>query len=896
MKKLLIIISIVLLAGTAYLTYEKWVKHADLTIRSFISEDAAVVLELEVLKDYKTIKDYPIWKTLRKTSGFGKMEKGIHFLDSINGKGGFEAIFKDAPVLISVHKVSNDDLDFLFVLDIRNISQNAFVGAAIGRLENSGYRLKTRNYDGFKISEVSKEGKTFASIFLKNYLLASFTPYLVEDAIRTISTGGLTSFESTFLTIDDTPVNGILNLYINYRQVENLLSLITTGSYSLPITSGRYGLSMDSAYFQLSGFSSIEKGWLSTHKRGPSTFDMAEVVPDNTGYMYHITSEQISEWKEAQFEYLARHQPHIKKYQDSLKRVFNFHADQVPDLIADEIGLVTLEADHLGDTKRLCILEVKDVEESLDFFQHLTDRIILSRGDSTYTESYSDDEIRFLPLQDFPKTFLGDLAGSFDQCFYINYHNYLIFSNHLQELKTVISSIQNEDTWGKSLKMTKFLNQADNAANVSLFVNVPGVWNRVTKDVQDAWSEHFKLNEPAYTSFELAAFQFSYLDGQYFTHFTFSHEKQPSSYLLQPDVGTNPAFVHPLITKPFLLRTHSYGDFDFLVQDSTHAIHYLDKDQNILWSKELTGSIISDIFPIDYYKNGKLQYVFATASDIHIWDKTGKPIPGFPKAFARPSSIAYFNLIDYDSNKNYRMAITDLEGRIYLTDKYLNALDGWSPRLFDGAALNPLTHVRLGGSDLMITVQEDGVIHVMNRRGEPKRGFPFDTEQRLDKNYFLKSGNGLSRSSISVISTGGLLMELTLEGEVIKRTQLLKTTADAAFELLPDRAGTSFLIVRREGRSYELMDNAGNFLFKKEDLSDQPVLIQYYRFGEGRDLIIFTDTASNLLFVYDKSGNLVINDLLSSSHEVGILYSSVKKAVDVFSTWGSALERYHFNY
>jgi len=350
-----------------------------------------------------------------------------------------------------------------------------------------------------------------------------------------------------------------------------------------------------------------------------------------------------------------------------------------------------------------------------------------------------------------------------------------------------------------------------------------------------------------------------------------------------------------LITKPFLLRTHAHKNFDILVQDSTYAIYYLDPDQNTLWTQNLEAKIVSDVYPIDFYKNGKTQYTFATKNKVHIWDRTGNAIPGFPKEL--PSvTIQHLNLIDYDLSRNYRFAITDETGDTYLTDKELKVLEGWNPRKFSRNSIKPLQHQRLGRRDIMISVQQDGVINLTNRRGEDKSGFPFDTKKSLDNSYFLKTSNGLNNSSITIISKDGELIELTLEGAVIQKNQLLKITPESTFQLVPEHSGKSFLIIRNEGNKYEILDDTGNLLFSKDYFTEGKILIQYYDFGAGRDLVVFTDVFSESLYIYDKSGNLLTGNPLRSSSEVSILYSSANRAFKVFTTSGSSLEVYSFDY
>ncbi|WP_462249068.1 hypothetical protein [Ekhidna sp.] len=896
MKKLLISLAILLLGGAGYFTYDKWVKHSDLTSWSFIPADAAIVIETNLTANLKEFRGYPISSILDESSGFENFRSGLAFLDSINGNGGFSAIFKNAPVVASLHRVSNTDLDFLFAIQLQNISQNTFANAAIGRLKENGFRFKTRNYNDFKISEISKGSKTLTFIFYKNFFLASFTPYLVEDAIRAVSESEINAFKDEFAEWLDADSNGLGSIYVNYNKFGELIGAFTGKSMDLPLIAGDYDLQLDSSFLQLSGFSHAVDGWMTTHTQQSANFEMAEIVPENTSYIYHITSTSFSEWKDKQINYLRDQNEKIKDYQDSLKQLYDFNADQIFDLLDNEIGIASLESPRTRDSHKLLFLEVNNAKESLDFFSLLTERIALSRGDTVYAESYSENEIRFLPISEFPSTILGELADGFDQCFYMGYRNYLIFSNDLESLKKLIISIQNEDTWGKSIQMNDFLARANNSANVSLFVNIPRAWSTIQTELKSEWNDHFTKNASIYKTMDMAAFQYSYLDGKYFTNFTFSQPVKKSKRIPKTNANNGLQFASRLTSKPFLLRSHSHKDFDIFLQDSTNTIYYLDPNQNALWSQNVNDQIVSEVYPIDYYKNGKIQYAFATKSEVHIIDRTGSSIPGYPKALSNSVIIDHFSLIDYDKSRNYRLAITDTDGNVYLTDKDLNLLEGWNPKNLERSGHLPLNHARLGRSDIMISLQSSGIINVMNRRGQFLNGFPFDTKQDLSANYFLRKSNSLSNSSITIVSSGGELTELSLEGDVIKRDQLIKTSADSKFRLIPDRGANSFIIIRNEGNTYDVLDDTGNLLFQKDYLSDGPILIQYYQFGAGKDLVIFTDTSNQALYIYDKSGNLVTGNPLNSKHEISLIYSSAKREFQVFTTWGSNLELYSFNY
>ncbi|NQZ76093.1 MAG: hypothetical protein HRT61_08280, partial [Ekhidna sp.] len=795
MKKFLIILSILLLGGAGYFTYEKWVKHSDLTNWSFIPADAALVFEGKVTSDISKLQGFSLWNLVDQNSGFNTLKSGMSLLDSINGEGGFSTIFENTPLLASMHKVSNTSMDFLFVIELENISQNTFANSAISRLRDSGLRFKTRTYNDFKISEISAEDKMLTFIFYKNFFLASFTPYLVEDAVRAISEESLVSFEEQFIELKQ-PKTDEITLYLNYAKAGEIAGTLINQKLDFPMQAGRYDVTIDSLYVQLSGFSFVEDGWLSIHTNQASTFDIAEVVPENTAYLYHISSSDMSSWKDRQVQYLRNSDLRIKRLQDSLKQAFDFNVDQIFDLIDDELGIASLESPRVRDERKLLIMEVKDAQESLTFFSQLTQRIALARGDSVYSESYSDSEIRFFPIQNFPSTILGELGADFEQCFYINYRNYLIFSNDLQELKNLIAKIEDEDTWGKSIGVNNFLARTNNTANVSYFVNIPRAWNKITAELKPTWQKHFKSNATLYKSVDFAAFQYSNLDGRFYTNYTFTQPSKSAASIPKTDADNGVKFVSKLTSKPYLVKTHAHKRFDIILQDSTNTLYYLDPNQNAVWTKSIEEALCSPIYAIDYYKNGKIQYAFATDSKIHILDRNGNAIPGFPKKSPSESRIEHLNLIDYDLSRNYRFSITDVDGSIYLTDKNIKVLEGWNSKRQSRRSIDALAHARLGGRDVMISLQENGIVNLYSRRGNPMRGFPFDVQKETTSNYFLRPSNSLANSSLTILSKDGELTELTLEGDVIRRDQLIKTSAEATFKLIPDTGGDSFIIVR----------------------------------------------------------------------------------------------------
>jgi hypothetical protein len=61
----------------------------------------------------------------------------------------------------------------------------------------------------------------------------------------------------------------------------------------------------------------------------------------------------------------------------------------------------------------------------------------------------------------------------------------------------------------------------------------------------------------------------------------------------------------------------------------------------------LEGPIMGSVQQLDFYKNGKLQYLFNTAEKIHLIDRNGNYVERYPIALRSPATSP-LALFDYE--------------------------------------------------------------------------------------------------------------------------------------------------------------------------------------------------------------------------------------------------------
>ena len=682
-----------------------------------------------------------------------------------------------------MHAVSSEDFDLLFTIEIDNLSKHAFVSRALSSFEKKGFSQRSREYLDFTITEIrSKAGESFTYIFHKNYFVGSFSAYLVEDAIRTISQTEHPSFNQSAPELQNLSKLEMDqgNVYFNFNKYTTLINGISDENLKVNLAKSAYlDLQIKDASINLSGFTFINGSddYLSVFQQNPgSSFDMAEIIPMETSSAYHINLSVPKEFSQKLEAYLTKHESEAIQKRIEFLNKSDFDVSFTYDLIDGEIGLINLEPIRQGDHDAFLFLEIKDMGEALRYFNSLGEREAQANGDTVYVETFGNYEIRKLPITDYPYALLGEIAEGFENTFYLQYRNYLIFSNNLLQLKNLTIAIENEDTWTKSLRIKKMLDLSNQSANLSLFINTPRAWNSALSSLKPSWKDLASEHSFALRNLEFLALQFSAVDNKFYTSLTAYQPNAPNKRTPNEITTVQSSdFTGKILTKPYLITNHANRAKEVVIQDSTFQVHQLGSDFSSIWSRNIGERIISDISQIDYYKNGKLQIIFATKRQIHVIDRLGEYVAGFPKDIPGDRDLEHLSIIDYDNSKNYRYALANSKGEVYLTDKDVKALEGWSPMIFDSPLTQAPRHYRIGKKDVIVIIQTNGKVNTLERRGFQMKNFPIDLKTNLEGDFFVRETNDLKTSAIHLITTQGESLEFSLRRKVAQQNTNLQT-------------------------------------------------------------------------------------------------------------------------
>jgi hypothetical protein len=300
-------------------------------------------------------------------------------------------------------------------------------------------------------------------------------------------------------------------------------------------------------------------------------------------------------------------------------------------------------------------------------------------------------------------------------------------------------------------------------------------------------------------------------------------------------------------TNTHLFVNHLTQENELCFQDEARIVYLINATGNLLWKKKISEDIQSDVYTVDIFKNGKLQLLFNTQNYLHLLDRNGNYVQGFPiKLPAKATS--HLTVLDYDGKKDYRLFIACADKRIYNFSLYGIKTEGFIPVKTDAEVIMPVQYLKVGGSDYLITADVSGKIYVFSRKGEGRIDFKNKVIEQLD-HLLVLPGNNLDNTKLVYVDDKNNLLNkisLTDKKEALKigdelngfKTSFDLLNDDTQPDLLVYGNGALFAYDLFTGKLLEYFDESATF----EDAqlvhtSDQDLVLAFDKTEQKIDVI-----------------------------------------------------------
>ncbi|GAB3647426.1 hypothetical protein GCM10028791_09370 [Echinicola sediminis] len=893
LKRLLVILLVIVLGLAGYLFYRSEVFTDELDAVDLVSDEAIFVFETEEpVRAWNQLVSQPIWKRLSDVPSLKAVEKQLVVLDSLTGrKGNLENTLKGNQFVVSLHQTAKSEFDFLFLIAFKDKTQERFIQSIRQRVQANN--IQERIYSGERIFEYSdpEQQTTLSYALLENVVVASYNSFLIEEAIRYVQSDKLDSFRDRYKELYKAQPGTGDGLGVFRMGSRGLASFVKgigkeeglefVNNFSQHQLSANLELKFAENKVFLDGFTFYQDGEkvdFSNEKRGGGKL-FSNYISNRTAiyYQYNVNDlDQIKDISNYAFEQKKTLMGEMDKYIANKGFL---------DKLTGEIGFMILEKLPNMETDKIVIMKSSDLEGQVELLK--TFSLAINQGDSTQSMSdyYMENEVFLINQPEFPAhLFNGQFLG-FPRTYVGAFDNMLVMSNNMKAMKVFFDDIYNDNTWGRSINQRRFLEGVSKNAGFNFIMNIPRFWNSLLEISTPDWQALLQKYAPQLKSIDLVALQLSELGNDQYVNLELGYNLAPiksvQDILLTESLGIS--FSETLIYGPKAIENFNDKSTDFVVQDEMNTVHFFNDEGERIFDRQLEGKIVSEVFQIDYYKNGKLQVLFATENAVYAFDRLGESLPGYPLRLPSDGGITHMNLVDYNNSRDYRYFVALSNGDLYIFDKRGNNLEGWTPRVTSGMLSSPPAHHRLSGvGDYMVAMNRNGELYIMNRRGELQTGGPVNLGEGVSTDYVLLQRGDQEDTQLATISAEGEVVRVNFKGELTYRNQLLRPEKNTTFELVKDQSGDQYLFVVREFNKVTVLDTEQKVLFEK-NMGSESMDFQFFSFGLDKNIFVIIDKVQEFIYLYNLEGELLNTRPINGSQEIEVKYSGSKNEYSIYS-------------
>ncbi len=795
---------------------------------------------------------------------------------------------REEGISFSLHLLGKDKLSALFYVPLgEKYSEQEIKNEIVSQLGRDAI-LNDRKYEAVELTDVSLANtslvRSFSFAVKDGLLIVSTSSLQVENAIRTLHSGGGISNCKGFKIVESTAGKYVhANIYLNYRYLDNIFyPVIKPGAQKsiLPLSEvadwGEFDLDMQDNILVLNGMTysgdSIPGllGLLSD--QDPVRHEASECVPSNaTAY----TALGLSNVKSFQHQLIqlmelrgesGAFKSEEKKYNQILAVS---PLSELLGMLNGEIIRFTINNNLPGEFDELIAIRIRSKSETLSVLEGWVSRFAgeNNHDPASFMDRFKLDDQTSFTIYDFPEPlYRGTILEAYFKKSFAVFDNYVFFADSHEAISRTIYQNVLHKTLANEGYYEETSHLISSKSNLTVYIKPGAFLEQIAPNMTDFATGSVKKLDNTLQKISGLVIQFSSEDNIFYGSIGLKY----SSTIREKALTVWESLLDTVaITKPVLVVNHNTSEKEIFVQDANYSAYLLNGTGRVLWKIKLDGPILSDIIQVDYYRNGKLQYLFSTPQSIHLIDRNGNNVERYPVKL-RSDATNGVVLFDYDNTRDYRMFIACDDRKVYAYDLEGNIVPGWDFRKSEGKVTKPVQHFRIKDKDYIIFSDEIRP-YILDRRGKERVKLK-DRVAVSGQNIFYLDMN-ISGDGPRFISTdtSGTVVGINLDG-VVSSILPYKASPGHLFRLKDmDRDGKPDCLFANENL-LDVVDLKGKRLFSYKLKDDISTLPDIYEFSSSDLKIGLVDPDKNLIYLLNSDGSLYEGFPLEGSGRFSIGY------------------------
>lgn len=856
-----------------YLYLQKQREYKGIDPFSAIPVNSEMIIQFESLEDLitKLENNTGAWKELSKFDKIADINKNLQFVDSLISHFDSEGTLSlDRSFTMASHLQGKNEIEYLYILPITDYLEEKKIKNAIINwvgLDRSVSERKYHNTTLYSIPPQTPKDKGIHFTFSKGLFIASRSMLLVENSVLQLSTENSIYNSKGFEQIRRTIGKNVdANIFLNLKTFPKQVSLSLDKDYSKFIRNytnfanwTELDLSFRNKIILLNGFtySDPQQGNLMNLflQQEPVKMEMESMIPSSTSILAILGIDDALLHKGKYRKYLdqmGQLSEYLKNINDVKKKTGVDYEEAIYSIIHKEVGIAFTE----GQTnKRFTIIRTKSAsiakEKMLEMINGKAKKE--QRTLAYYMRTYHlDKETSFdifrLPEDQLPEKLFGSFFAGTSSAYFTFIDNYMVMGSDISSLSEFIK----ESVLGKTLNTNQTYMEnkefLSNKANFYLYASTPRANSFISGFLNANLQKAIHAHKQSVNKFQAVGLQLSsnrnLIYNNLFIEYDPILELAPRT---EWESRLDTCFAH----KPYLVQNHYTKENEILVQDINNQLYLLNPSGRVLWKKALESQIVGTVQQIDLFKNGKLQYLFATKNKLNLVDRNGDNVGNYPIKL-KAEAVQGVSIFDYDNNKNYRFFIPCKDKNIYAYTKEGRTLTGWNPAKAENEINCEIQHFRVKNKDYIVYADQYR-IYILNRRGEERIKCKEQFSKSKNNPFFLETSVGNISDRLVTTDVNGNIYYCYFDGSIEKKT--FTQLSDSHFFVAAD--------IDTDGRNeylfadynlLKLFDDSGEQILEKKFDSNISFRPNVYSFSRRNIEIGICLEDENKIFLIDKEG------------------------------------------
>ena len=870
---LLIITAIMAAAASIWVIFSESEELLSDTLFEAVPLDAGLIVDA---RDYaelcRALHDNELWSALSEVKFVGTVNREMMLLDSVLTSHEQTTPFR-GNILFSLHPVGRDEMQLIGYKKISSEREIQSLTELIRQRLEGKAAVSQINYDNVNITDISfndgnLQSLNFSFAWRSGIFVFSRSNILIQHAIRQINadnkiTGNIKLSDLIRSAGKNTPAN----IYINFNYLPRTALTIFHERLSKnmePLTRfadwAELDLNIRPDMLILNGFVECKDDssqWFETFlSQPPMSIALVDAMPSTTFAYFWMGIRRIEQY----FTDLANHLE-VNRETDRRREIDRIRTTYQIDLqndfaeqFEDEIALVYANVgQQQSNSEPFAIFRIKSASSAVNMIETWQDRINSRQaGSAEKRTSTIDDQLTFtaysLPF-DVPGTLFGKIFQDGNRwCAVVD--NYLLFGSTPANLQrylhyTVLhANLQTNSEYGK---MT---NLFSSRSNVMFYCNPALIEGFLENVIKNSKFREIQQAANALAKMQAMVYQLNSTGGKMYNTILLKYSSEVATVAATTQTSWESLLDTAIMYKPQLVRNHSTDETDIFVQDMANNIYLINNAGRILWKVKLPEPIISPVYQIDIYRNGRLQMFFNTRNYLYVVDRLGNFVDRFPVRLNSPA-VGNVALFDYDNNRQYRMMIACEDRRVYLYDQTGRPVDGWSFRQSEHPVQTDLYHFRTGNRDYIVFADKYRV-YILDRQGRTRVSPEYNLPVGLKTTIALDQ----QRSCLLLTDTLGMVHHISLVDGKMTQQKIKDFPANHYFIFQDvDGDGQGDFVFAHGNKLEVFRQDASQFIdIEMGEPIVMPPLV--YEFATADKRVGIVQPQSNQIWLYDNRGNV----------------------------------------